>query len=291
MSTVSLPNFPQPFDIMYLLPLIVGALVLIWIWNAASWLVILVVLGIVVFSVLAVIGNSQACKAREALELEALRLAEEAKIQFAAKSDSVKSEALARINLHRKVLRRKADQSIYKDDYGAYVFDRWFSEIDYFIDNVLSKECADLKTYVDRDWLHATARAIALSPPNEDDEIPLTLPEGMPPVDFEHYCAGLLTRFGWQARVTPASGDQGVDIIAEYSGVRAVFQCKLYASSVGNAAVQEIVAGRQFQQARFAAVISNAPFTVSARQLAAAANVHLLHFTELQTLSVRLGAD
>jgi restriction system protein len=276
---------------MQFIPFMIIALILIWVWESARWLVVLAVLSIVGFVAYAIVEGLRTRKANEALQLEAQRQAEDAQRQFATKSAAVRSEALARINVHRKVLRRKADQSIFKNDYGAYVFDKWFAERDYFINNVLARECPGLKTYVDEDWLTSTVGAIALSAPDESDLVPSSLPEGMLPIEFEHYCAELLRHLGWEAHVTPATGDQGVDILAEYRGIRAVFQCKLYASTVGNSAVQEIVAGRQFQRAQVAGVISNSSFTPSARQLAAAADVHLLHFTELETLSVQLGVS
>lgn len=88
---------------------------------------------------------------------------------------------------------------------------------------------------------------------------------------------------------TPASGDQGIDVIASYGNVKAVFQCKKYAQPVGNGAVQEIVAGKQFERADIAAVVSNATFTTSAKQLASTTGVHLLHYSELQGFAEKLG--
>ena len=62
---------------------------------------------------------------------------------------------------------------------------------------------------------------------------------------------------------------------------RLVVQCKLYSGSVGNAAVQEVIAAREYEYADLAAVVSNGPFTASARELASAANVLLLHHDEI----------
>lgn len=107
-------------------------------------------------------------------------------------------------------------------------------------------------------------------------------------MDFEHYCADLLKANGWQAQVTQASGDQGIDIIAEYDGKKAVFQCKKYASPVGNKAVQEVIEGKQFCGASIAAVVSNASYTQSAKQLANTTGVYLLHHSELAQFKERL---
>src|SRR5260364_238896 len=58
----------------------------------------------------------------------------------------------------------------------------------------------------------------------------------------------------------------------------------LYSQPVGNAAVQEVIAGKVFEQADLAVVVSNATFTKSARQLATSAGVLLLHHEQLSEL-------
>ncbi len=78
-------------------------------------------------------------------------------------------------------------------------------------------------------------------------------------------------------------------MIAVYGNVKAVLQCKKYSQPVGNAAVQEIIAGKSFEQAQVAAVVSNANFTPSAKQLASTTGVFLLHFSELPQFAKRLG--
>lgn len=113
--------------------------------------------------------------------------------------------------------------------------------------------------------------------------------ESLDPIQFEHYCADLLNSTGWNARVTQASGDQGIDVIAQHGNVKAVFQCKKYSQPVGNAAVQEIIAGKAFEQAHVAAVVTNATYTTSAKQLASTTGVHLLHFSEVPQFAEKLG--
>lgn len=113
--------------------------------------------------------------------------------------------------------------------------------------------------------------------------------DALDPVQFEHHCADLLNSSGWNARVTQASGDQGIDVIAMYGNVKAVLQCKKYSQPVGNAAVQEIIAGKAFEQAHVAAVVSNATYTPSAKQLASTTGIHLLHLSELPQFAERLG--
>ena len=78
------------------------------------------------------------------------------------------------------------------------------------------------------------------------------------------------------------------DVIAEHSGKRIVVQCKFYSKPVGNKAVQEVVAAKQFVGADLAVVASNQSFTKSAQQLAAANSVYLLHHDQLATVSARI---
>ena len=62
--------------------------------------------------------------------------------------------------------------------------------------------------------------------------------------EFESFCAKVLQDNGFEnVNMTKASGDQGVDIIAFKDGVRYAIQCKRYSNSVGNKAVQEVIAG------------------------------------------------
>jgi HJR/Mrr/RecB family endonuclease len=105
--------------------------------------------------------------------------------------------------------------------------------------------------------------------------------DGMSDMGFERRCAEYLREKGWSAVLTPRTGDQGVDVIADKSGARVAIQCKLYSGAVGNKAVQEVIAGRIYYGADTAAVVSNAGFTRSAIELAHRSNVHLMHFTEL----------
>jgi restriction system protein len=108
--------------------------------------------------------------------------------------------------------------------------------------------------------------------------------ESMSPQDFERYCALVLRERKWDARLTPPSGDQGVDIVADKRGLRIVVQCKKYAKPVGNRAVQEIVAGIAHQDAQRGVVVATSGYTSSAIKLAASNEVLLLHYSELRRI-------
>ena len=47
----------------------------------------------------------------------------------------------------------------------------------------------------------------------------------MDPIEYEQMVADSLTDLGWQTWLTKASGDQGIDVIAEMRGQRVAIQC------------------------------------------------------------------
>lgn len=108
--------------------------------------------------------------------------------------------------------------------------------------------------------------------------------EDMSPEEFEHYCAAVLREMKWNARVTRASGDQGVDIVADKRGMRIVIQCKKYSKPVGNRAVQEIVAAIAHEDAQRGVVVATSDYTPAAERLAASNQVLLLHHADLRRI-------
>ena len=75
--------------------------------------------------------------------------------------------------------------------------------------------------------------------------------------------------------VTNATGDQGLDVIAEKQGLRFGIQCKYYSHPVGNKAVQEAYAGCGYYDCDVPVVMTNSTFTASARELAEQLGVEL----------------
>ena len=196
---------------------------------------------------------------------------------------------------HIAPLSLKWDQAIYQDDYGNYLLDRWYQERDYFIDNVLRKNsfiATSLASPERKLWANEiitdAIRNFKINQRASNASLSINV-DSLDPIQFEHYCADILRNSGWDVRVTQAAGDQGIDLIANHGNVKAVFQCKKYSQPVGNSAVQEIIAGKQFEQASIAAVVSNHSYTHSAKQLANATDVHLLHFTELEQFAEIVG--
>lgn len=94
--------------------------------------------------------------------------------------------------------------------------------------------------------------------------------------EFEYWCANLLRCSGFESvEVTPGSGDQGVDIIAEKDDIRYAIQCKCYSSNLGNTPVQEVCAGKSMYHCQIGVVMTNRYFTKGARDLADATGVLL----------------
>ena len=103
--------------------------------------------------------------------------------------------------------------------------------------------------------------------------------------DFEKLIAELFRKRGYNASVTKQSGDQGVDIIAIKAGERIAIQAKCYPNStVGNKAIQEVVAGMKLYNASSAVVVTNSAFTSSAIELAKANSVELIDRNKLEQL-------
>lgn len=94
--------------------------------------------------------------------------------------------------------------------------------------------------------------------------------------EFEEWCKKLLENLGWtEVELTKATGDQGVDITAVKDEVPYAFQCKCWASDLGNTPVQEIYAGLRFYHRNVGVVITNRYFTQGAKDLAAACDILL----------------
>lgn len=89
--------------------------------------------------------------------------------------------------------------------------------------------------------------------------------------DFEYFCAEVLKRVGYcNVTVTPGSGDQGVDIVAEKDSVKYAIQCKDYSSPLGNTPIQEVCAGKMMYKCNVGVVMTNSTFTPKAKELAEA---------------------
>ena len=187
---------------------------------------------------------------------------------------------LATVVTHLAVLHKKRRQLLWTNDYGVVKgMDKWIREIRELIDDLVHPP-----VHAQVDYEHCARKVISWL----DSRIP-ALPtestvEEMEGGDFELHCAEILRGAGWTVSHNGRTGDQGVDLIAELNGLRVALQCKRYASSVGNSAVQEIFAGQKFEMCDVGGVISNAKFTASAIQLSQTLGVLLVDISELGQL-------
>lgn len=109
-------------------------------------------------------------------------------------------------------------------------------------------------------------------------------------IEFESWCAHLLEKLGYEnVETTVATGDQGVDIIAERKGMKYAIQCKRYNTLLGNSPIQEVYAGMRFYDCRVAVVMTNSRFTRAAYDLAEATGVKLWDRYMLKKFLRRLG--
>lgn len=96
--------------------------------------------------------------------------------------------------------------------------------------------------------------------------------------EFEEYVAELLRFQGYKTRMTPRSGDYGVDIVASRDGIKTAVQTKRYTKKLDQDPIREVIAGmivRQYGCTK-AMVITNSTFTEAAEYLAKQNNCELI---------------
>lgn len=104
-------------------------------------------------------------------------------------------------------------------------------------------------------------------------------------IQFEEYCVSLLERSGFtNISTTKASGDHGVDILAENMDTSYAIQCKYYSGAVGNSAVQEAFSGKAYYDRDIAVVMTNSVFTQQAIDEASKLKVKLWDGNRLRSM-------
>lgn len=206
------------------------------------------------------------------------------------------------IAIHQNTLAQRRQNALAQNHYGVVHAEKWDKELSYFcqtileptlIQNRLGSFWAQLEKptlrriqRVTKKIIEDNTAALATQGAEISTAASLQFNAAMNPADYERLCSHLLQQAGWNAQPTAPGSDQGVDVIAYKDGIHFVVQCKLYSRPVGNKAVQEIFSARQHHFAHSAAVVSNAGYTESARQLAQSTGVHLLHHSDLVNLDV-----
>ena len=80
-------------------------------------------------------------------------------------------------------------------------------------------------------------------------------------IQFEHELGSLYRELGYQVQSTPASGDQGIDLILRKDGDTTIVQCKSYNRPVGPAAARELYGTLTACGAKDAVLACTAGFT------------------------------
>ena len=103
-------------------------------------------------------------------------------------------------------------------------------------------------------------------------------------VEFERYLARIFEKHWYSIELTPESGDQWADIIAEKDQKRLVIQAKRYSGSVGNGAIQEVIWAIKYYDGTEWWVITNSIFTNSAQELAWVNRITLIDSESLENI-------
>lgn len=117
---------------------------------------------------------------------------------------------------------------------------------------------------------------------NPDQYITIYDIDGMDGYEFEDFLVELFKKRGCEVKSTPKGKDQGADLFIESFGQKIVVQAKNYQGNIGNKAVQEVIAAKQFYSCSDGIVITNRYFTPSAKELALSAKIKLVDRDELQ---------
>lgn len=98
---------------------------------------------------------------------------------------------------------------------------------------------------------------------SEDEVIDIDTMDG---TTFEHFCADLLRVNGWtDVRVTPGSGDHGIDITAEKDDIKWGFQCKRWnGTKVDAVAVGQTYKGKALLHCDMTVIITTSTLTAQA---------------------------
>jgi restriction system protein len=93
--------------------------------------------------------------------------------------------------------------------------------------------------------------------------------DGMDPLAFEALVAALLNAQGFQTKLTPATGDFGVDVVATNGTRRIAVQVKRYGRTVSADAMGEVLVGMPHYGCNECMVVTNSTFTRPAIEAAA----------------------
>ena len=108
--------------------------------------------------------------------------------------------------------------------YGDIDLSDELNEIDEFIDHFFDRK--------EFDYFYTVSPAALLLNYIDEKLAIFKVQDDMPQdgIEFEHWCANQIEAQGWVVSVSKASGDQGVDVVAERDRKRVAIQCKRYSN-------------------------------------------------------------
>lgn len=147
--------------------------------------------------------------------------------------------------------------------------------LDHSQNYILCREIVDAKVgdFIKRQKINEFANR--LKQPKKSSRITMHDVDLMDGLEFERFIGNLFTQMGYSIEVTQSTRDQGIDVIVTKNGVKIGIQAKCYSSTVGNSAIQQVVAGKNHYRLDKAMVITNNFFTDSAKELAISNSVVL----------------
>jgi restriction system protein len=107
--------------------------------------------------------------------------------------------------------------------------------------------------------------------------------KALDPIAFELFVGSLFERMGYTVRTTPASGDQGIDLILYKDSRTAIVQCKRYEGSVGQPVVRDLYGTMVHNRVDEAYLVTTGTISLPARQWANGKAIHLVDGNELVT--------
>jgi restriction system protein len=105
--------------------------------------------------------------------------------------------------------------------------------------------------------------------------------KALDPIVFELFVGSLFERMGYAVRTTPASGDQGIDLILYKDSRTAIVQCKRYEGSVGQPVVRDLYGTMVHNRVDEAYLVTTGTISLPARQWAMGKAIHLVDGNEL----------
>lgn len=100
--------------------------------------------------------------------------------------------------------------------------------------------------------------------------------EALSPWEFEEHVAKVYAESGYKTRLTPKSGDNGIDILAEKQGIRYAIQVKKTRKPVGSPVIQTLMGSMIHAGTDHGICVSFSGFTREAERFAFGKNIELV---------------